>query len=458
MNFTKTDQILKSFSLHEQKAFVAFLQSPYFNSDNTLLKLYRKYYLNEGSGRLNSIKKKTEAASFRYKISALSKHAEYFLMLRHLDKQGTLSATLTVKALAEKKCSKAYDYTFKELHRKSSVKNASEMYWLYDAYETHVNYEATRQSRKLKIDFTNVLHHLDSFYIAKKLQLFCEITNLKNILSGDYPLHLLDEIKKLAVTDDFKKWPVIRIYYLVLLTLTHPENESHFTALQNEVAKNNKQFPARELKEMYQYIKNYCVRKLNSGHTAYVERLFAIYKQMLNDKRLMYHDYLSQYEFKNIVSISLRLHEKEWCRQFIYKHINYLPPPDRKNALTYNLAHLNFSTGNFKIAIRMLRDVEFTDVFYKIDARVILLKCYYELQDEEAYFYQASAFRLFLLRNRQISDYQKRINRNLIIFINKLMRYAHSPAKIKMLKASVLKEKNVADLNWLLEKINMIDK
>jgi ATP-dependent exoDNAse (exonuclease V) alpha subunit len=74
----------------------------------------------------------------------------------------------------------------------------------------------------------------------------------------------------------------------------------------------------------------------------------------------------------------------------------------------------------------------------------------------DAFFYHASAFRLFLLRNRYISDYQKTFNRNLIKFLSALWRAGTSPAKLKRLMSAIEKEKNVADLKWLMEKVEIM--
>lgn len=462
MKDSKLEELINSLSVHEQKAFRRFLLSPYFNEDKIPVKLFdRMIQTGESPSKEALFKKIFSSKKFndkewRYITSQLTKHVEYFLTIRYLDQNLSQWKLNNAKALALQDCNKAHTYYFNELKRKPGIQNADHYYNLFDVHEAHLNYTGKKQTRKLKLDYENVLHNLDAFYISKKLQLFCEVTNLKNILSGEYPLHLLSELKKLATGPGFKNIPVIQLYYYVLLTLEEPEEEKHFYSLQKEISKHHHLFPVEELSNLYQYIKNYCVKKINSGVTDYLRVLFSIYKQMLENRRIMYHDYFSQWEFKNVVSISLRLGEKEWCRTFIYKYINYLDPGERKNALTFNLAYLNFINGYFKTAIRMLRDVEFTDVFYKIDSRVILLKCYYEMDDFETYFYHASAFRLFLLRNRQISPYQKRINRNLIIFLSKLMRSGASPTKIRRLKEDVLKEKNVADLNWLLEKIDQL--
>jgi hypothetical protein len=458
----KLQELVYCLNGHEEKTFRVFLSSPYFNSDKSVLNLF-KAMINrrqeENFSKRHLFKqlfrnKKYDDKKMRYIISKLTKHIEYFLTMRHIDKNESQYLLHCTEALAEKDCEKAFAFAFNEIKRKSPVKNATRFYQLHKAYETHLNNMFARQSRKVKLDYDSVLHHLDSFYLSKKLQLFSEIINLKNILSRDYPMHLLEELKKLARHDDFKNVPVVQVYYLVLLTLTEPGNENHFAELKNSVAQHGHLFPVNELKELYQYVKNYCIKKINSSQPEYTQALFSIYKEMLADKRLMREDYFSQWEFKNVVNISLRLNEKEWCKNFIPKYISYLKPTERKNALTFNLAYLNFMNGNFKEAIKRLKDVEFTDVFYKVDAKVILMKCYYELDEMEFFFYHASAYRLFLLRNRQLSPYQKKMNRNLIIYLSRLVRAEMNPAKLEQLKKEVLKEKNIADRNWLLEKIN----
>jgi hypothetical protein len=458
----KLQELVYCLNGHEEKAFYVFLSSPYFNTDKSVLNLFEAIRNRRGEENFSKrfffkqlfSNKKYDDKKMRYLVSKLTKHIEYFLTMRHIDKNESQYLLHCTEALAEKDCEKAFAFSFNEIKRKSPVKNATHFYQLYKAYEIHLNNTFAKQSRKVKLDYDSVLHHLDSFYLSKKLQLFSEIINLKNILSREYPMHLLEELKKLAQHDDFKNIPVVQVYYLVLLTLTEPGNENHFKELKNSVAQNGHLFPVNELKELYQYVKNYCIKKINSSQPEYVQTLFSIYKEMLADKRLMRDDYFSQWEFKNVVNISLRLNEKEWCRNFIPKYISYLKPSERKNALAFNLAYLNFVNGNFKEAIKRLKDVEFTDVFYKVDSKVILMKCYYELDEIEFFFYHASAYRLFLLRNRQLSPYQKKMNRNLIIYLSRLVRLSTSPVKIARLKTEVMKEKNIADLHWLLEKIN----
>ena len=111
-----------------------------------------------------------------------------------------------------------------------------------------------------------------------------------------------------------------------------------------------------------------------------------------------------------------------------------------------------FSNGDYHQALRLLQNVEFTDLYYQLDMRSVILKCYYEMQDADALNYHLSAFRLFLSRNKVVSEYQRTIYRNLIKFAGKLMNAKGNPEKTKALKNEIENTKQIADLNWIKKK------
>jgi hypothetical protein len=204
---------------------------------------------------------------------------------------------------------------------------------------------------------------------------------------------------------------------------------------------------------MYQYLMNYCIKKINQGNTGYVYTLFGVYKTVLSEKIIFTDGVLSQWDYKNIVVIGIRSGEHDWVQQFIENYIGSLREGEQENAYTYNLAYLQFSKGAFRKTLSLLRQMEFTDIYYQLDMRAIVLKCYYEMDDEETLLYHAAAFRVFINRNKLISDYQRTIYRNLIRFTTAMVKARGNRVRMEQLFEEVNAVRQIADINWLKKSI-----
>ncbi len=458
---SKLEEIIEILSKKEQNQFDLYLQAPFFKADEASKLLFAAII----SGPFRGKEFKSELFKrvypgmtyndklLRYQISDLNKHLERFLILKKIEKDEILSSRIIATVFAERDCEKSFQILNNDLSQQHSLSGADELLEQFRNAELQLNYTGKKVTAKNTPDYSSTLNLLDSFYILKKLQLSCEIVNLSNILKKSYEVKLIHEIQELSEKDPFNKIPAIQIYQNILHFLSDPNNESAFLDAQQLIISHSDKLNIPEVSELYQYLKNYCVRQINQGNADYIRKLFEIYQTVIANKPLMRNDYLSQWEFKNIVSISLRLGEKKWCSRFIEKYVTYLKPDEQKNALAYNLAYSYFIDDDFRKAIRKLQEVELKDLFYQLDGRVILLKSYFELDETESFFYQVSSFRLFLLRNKNISEYQKSIYRNLIHFLAAIMRAGTSKAKLRKIKTEVEKEKNVADINWLYTKI-----
>ena len=152
--------------------------------------------------------------------------------------------------------------------------------------------------------------------------------------------------------------------------------------------------------------------------------------------------------------IGLRSGNSEWVKQFILDKTRDLAEKEQQNAFTYNMAYYQFSTGDYRGAMKLLQQVEFTDLYYQLDMRSVLLKCYFETGDEDALGYHLSAFRIFLLRHKEVSEYQRIIYKNLIKFTGMLSRYAYNRKKLEELQQQIEDKKQVADINWIRKKVS----
>lgn len=401
--------------------------------------------------------KKYEDKRMRYYITDLTKNLEKFLVYLASQNNSYLFNSQLAGELSKRKSEKAYRSfynQFRQESQNSKIKDGEYYHYLFQNEHTHLTAEIVKEQRGEGTNLERVLDSLDKFYLAKKLQLCCEVYNVKNVMAIDYKAFLLEEITAYLSRNSYDDTPIISIYYRILMTLMQSEEEKHFDELRELLLEHESNFTKSELREMYQYLLNYCIKKVNLGNLGFQRTLFDIYKVILGNKVLLPEDRISQWDYKNIVTISMRLKEFDWTNDFIHQYKKNLGNEERENAFSYNLAYFYFNKKDYSKTLSLLQQVEFTDLYYQLDSRVIVLKTYFEQDEDEAFFYHVSAFKNFIQRNKLISDYQRTIYSNLIKYASKLVRHSGKKKKISELKKQVEENRKVADINWLLMKIN----
>lgn len=307
---------------------------------------------------------------------------------------------------------------------------------------------------------------LDRWFLYQKLKTWCEMLNRQNIVSSVYRFSVQKEIQHFLSGKegrDLLRLPEIKTYHTVYLSLTEPEHVKHYTDLLDLLKKHRHSFSNEELRNLYDFAQNYCIKKLNSGDIEFGKKLFDLYASLLEEKILMNEEgYLSVWDYKNIVALSVRLKKNTWCKQFIEKYQHFIQKKERDNAYTYNLAYYFSSIENYKEAKRLLQRVDLNDPFYLLGSKSVLLRCYYELEDEEAFFAHCESFKKLLLRNKTISAYQRKVHLNLILYARKAFRLLLrrtenkrnvSRKEIENLKEKMVLLKQINNLPWLLEKV-----
>lgn len=391
----------------------------------------------------------------RYLFSDFQEAAEVLLTTRALQSEPATGKRLLSTELARRGAGKNYlsHYNKDAETGSGDAPGSSDRFFSeFSREETHLLHYLPQRPRG-ETNIAATVRCLDLFYLVKKLQLLCEMVNVRNVLAVHHETTLSDEISSALQKGAYTDVPAVTAWYRVWLTLTEPDKETHFFALRDTLLASKQEFPKKELRDLYQYLMNYCIRRINTGDTAYVSTLLSIYKVLLTDGILFNGDEISQWDYKNITAIGIRAGEPEWTIGFIEEFRQKLPPAERDNAYLYNLAYYHFNTGQRSRALSMLQMVEFNDLYYQLDSRVILLKCYFENGDEDAFFYHASAFRLFLARNKQVSAYQRTVYRNLLKFTTRILRANGDRKKLDTIREEVERGRNVADIGWVLKQL-----
>ena len=339
---------------------------------------------------------------------------------------------------------------------KKSFRNAEYFYNRF-LLEAEKSKQASSQEERISgTDLESVNNPLDNFYIITKLKYVCEMMNERQILSGENKLLLMDEILSHLEKnpDSYENVPVMHIYYLIFLTLKNSGDTSNYFKLKKMLFQQSGFAEQEEEREIFTYIQNYCIRKINAGDENFLNELFEIYKHVLDKKIIFKEGFLSPWDYKNIVVISLRLSEFSWTENFIEHYKNFILSAYRENAWIYNMAKLRFHQKDFHSTLQFLQKVNYEDVFYSLDSKTTLLKTYYELKDIVGVSSVCESFSAYLRRNRLVSQQHKTNYKN-FIHLTRLLSDCRSNGKpaLEIVRNRIQETTQVADSNWLKEKV-----
>lgn len=436
MHSNKTIEALKHLDVAEIRRFTELVHSPYFNKHDKLIQLadilheeYPKFSDDIlEKHRLYDVLYPGE----KYKGQRVSDLFTYLYRLleeflaQESYKDDFRKQTDLLAGLRTRKMDKLFESTMNKQpkRRQNSHFNTSEDSLLMDYFqETESDlYFVGKDSRTHDKSIERKSRTLDHYYLTAKLRLACEMKNRENIVKEHYQIDLLDELLQLLKREPelLQQTPALAIYHKILFTLTDAENEEHYHQLIRLLEEHRHAMPIAELRSMYDYAQNYCIKKINSGNRQFLQEIFKLYKILLEHAIIFVDDELSQWDYKNIVTVSTRLKEYAWTERFLREYKDRLPEADRENAYNYNLANFYYSRGMYDDALKLLRDVQFTDVYYGLGARSLLLKTYYEAEEYDPLYSLFDSFKIYLKRNKLVSEYQYRAHMNLVRFTKKL--------------------------------------
>lgn len=477
MNHTKVIEVYKSFSKPWLRRLDKFIASSYFNESEIICKMhdYIRIHMNHSELLAKQVaytsifgSKKYDDTKMRYFMTRLYSLLEQFIYHESvLDNHDYQKNKILFDYFSKKRCHKAYSNQVFELKKLKEQTPASANLQVFSKDTNYLNWfyqdsllmqDISKSLNDYKKEgpkqLHSILNNLDNFYFINKLSYLCSIINNKNVINIDFEITLKDEILHLLKDEKFRAIPIVIMYSLILKMLEDNSNTSHYYELKKYLYKSSKQFDADELKNVFSYAQNYCIRKMNAGQSDFAKELFDIYKFALEQKIFIQENEISEVNYRNIVVTALRVGETKWTKDFIEKYKSFLNTEIKENAYTFNLTSYHFYLKDYEKVLKMLREVVFTNVYYSNDYRIILLKTYYELDEREAASALLSSFRTYLKRKKLVSEAHRVANTNFIKFYKKLSNtQRYSKIELEKLKANINNSKSISNKDWLLQKI-----
>lgn len=331
---------------------------------------------------------------------------------------------------------------------------SSELYY-FQQYELEVLKleEVTQQNRVNDLNIIPIIDYARLFFMITTLRYAYTALGHQNLRNIEYEIPLLDSIlgEIEEKENDYEMYPLLKIYYHGYLTLKKPEDTRHFFALKAYI--DNNKLNTKEQKATLLMCINYMLKKLNTGEIEYIKETFSLYQYGIDTNCLLEEGGLfSAFTYKNIVTLGLNLKEYDWTEAFIHNYSQYLPSKLRENYKHFNTAKLAFDKGDFAKAMDLLLQVEYDELLLNIDAKVILLKIYYQEDAYDALEALLDSFKVFLHRQKSLA-YLKKNYVNLILFIRKLLMLSKDNQGLAKLKEEIETTEQLAERKWLLEQI-----
>lgn len=436
MQKTRLINILKELDIREMTRFKELVFSDFFNKNKKVRKLCHR--LMEFRPRFDDplLTKKWIFSQIYPKetynelklnniISDLLQLLYEFLAMQQYQKRPNLKGHFLLAELLDRELHQHVEYNARRVRQKIQKTNLRnfefylENYHLYDQMD---RYALTKGKRGYDENLQLKNDALDRYYLANKFRIACDMTSRNIVINAGYQCHFLEELLAQYRSDEanMAKIPALQLYVKALQMLLMPDHRVHYFELKKLLEVHIDNFPQWELRILYNYALNHCVRMINSGHSVFYQEILDLYKVLLERKIIFKNNFLTQWSYINIVTAGIRLKEYDWTENFIQTYKDFLLPEVRHNVYIYNLVALYFERKDYQQALQLLHSVEFTDAFYHLSAKIIQLKSYYELDEMEAFFALIEATKKYLTRNRQLSTYQKTSNANFLKLANRI--------------------------------------
>lgn len=471
----KLIRLLLSFSKPQMLRFRKYLISPFFNENEHLVCLFDliEHSFNRPKQGVKELKKELvwkelfgsapyKDARMRRLCSDLTQEAIQFLSYLEFKGNPVDEQIYALKALNQLQLSKHFIGVLRQargIQQKIGYENSAYHYARFkieDQSQIHLDIKATKGYNPDNIGRGD--YHLDCFYLINKLRHYSELLMWKNERAVDLELNLPPGFLNYIKNSIYFNVPAIAIQYRMVRAFLEPEEEDHFYQLKKLLATHNSLFNKEELRNMYLTAQNYCAFQGNLGKLKFYKELFELYKILIEKGILLSKGKLAPGNYKNIITIGLKVGESEWVENFIKVYTDALPRESQDNDRNYNLAKVYFHQKDYGKVIEQLREVEYKSLGYAIGGRLMLLETYYELREETALDSLIDSFRIFLRRNQTISRDVRQQYLNVLRFVKKLATTArYNKSSLQRIRKQIEECKVLAAKKWLLEKVKELE-
>lgn len=477
---SKSIQLLKLFTEEELKRFGDFLNSPYFNNNGRVARLFselKKYHPEYISGGVEKEKlysklfpgKKYNEQVMKNLISELFRLAKKFLSV---DNYCASSAEVTVGLLNQLAYRNSGNIFIKEAESfKQDIAGMGlsaekENLFLYrTSEECFVNNMLNNQQSIVSEDIERSGEHLTIFFLRAiiKLSLNNHINRFSfNLdIEKNFPDMLISSIDMEKLLQYMEMHNIsaagsVKLAYYALKAVLDTGDETAYKRYKELLYKNVDNMNKEEAHLFLHFMESVCAHRINSGRSDMYKDLFETYKYEV--KHSVYSTkpgIITVLKFRNICLTALRVGEYDWVEKFINDFKGKLQKENRKNITELVLAQLNFERKDYSKCLEHLNKIKTDQIFFKIDVRSLNLMSLYELEHYESALSLTESFKKLLTNNEAFTEQYSSKNINFINTVSAMikLKIENNPEHALQLKEKLEGYDVISNKKWLRKKM-----
>ncbi|MBK7358020.1 MAG: hypothetical protein IPI45_12235 [Saprospiraceae bacterium] len=450
-------ELYLNLNLKQKAGFRRYLASPYYNT-NKKLSLSFDYLDHLTDLKIELLKPALfdklypgEAYSdvkLRLLFSELLKQLKNFLFIEEKQQNEYEKELFYIRFLRKTKQIKLFENQTESFRNELKANKT----WNPDIYEIRhqldmelLHYESFK-NRFSYFDFKESSEILEIDSLIKRLRIYLEQLSHEAIGASSFEYPLIDAWVELAEKNAWDQKPELGIYMMALKMYRYPTEEQYFRDYLNLISRYEKDFDFERGREIYLTALNYSIRKINQNDPRFFGQTLQLFQHCVKFGWLLDYGVMSSLTYKNIISLCIRMNDLDLAIKLLEDYKNLVNPKERNPIYSFNLAKIYKEQKEYAKALYLLNTSVFRDPLIELNARVEMIKIYYEIKEDELMHNQIKATANLMKRSKKLGYHRE--------YYNNFLNTANRLFSTKQIQKSE-KEKWLEDIrmdNRLIEK------
>jgi len=337
--------------------------------------------------------------------------------------------------------------------------------------ETSLYMDIVLKNRDTAYSMEKTVDTLRHYTLSQLLRYYCGMVNTGKIVKTENNYYFISMLTKYLENSEDLNIFAVRIYYMLLKVLKKEEIKDYYE-LKKYLFEQLHFFDAKELRELLNFLSNYCNRMIHKGNVRFAKEKFELYSVGLERECWTKDTAFSPHQFIQIISTALKLNKTTWANDFIIKYGDKLSPDLRNNMLNYGYALCAFEAGKYDVAHDFLSQIDtIEDFIFRLRIKILLIKIYYDKNeltykniDTHPINTELETIKHFVLpsTNKKIAEVSRQRYGNFANFFKRILnrkkkiidKVPPNIASIQALKTELADLQPLTERAWLAKKLD----